>query len=76
MKLAMELDYNSVQHRGATKGLEEDEGNLRLSTPIAGLSTYCDLRAVADDFMQTAVEADLKLDNAKRNHSHTRPRDT
>jgi hypothetical protein len=72
MKLAMELNYMQHGTRGATIGLEEDEVNLCISTPIASLSTYCHLRAILEDFMQTAVETNLKLDNAKRTHSPSR----
>jgi hypothetical protein len=68
MKLAMELNYMQYGTRGATIGLQEDEVNLCISTPIASLRTYCDLKLVVDDFMQTAVETNLKLDNAKRTH--------
>jgi hypothetical protein len=52
--------------------LEEDEVNLCFSTPIA-LCTFCDFKAVMDDFMQTAVETNLKLDNAKRTQIPKRP---
>jgi hypothetical protein len=73
MKLAMELNYMQSRTRGATIGLEEDEVNLCFSTPIAGLSTFCDLKAAMEDFMQTAVETNLKLDKAKRTHTPNRP---
>jgi hypothetical protein len=51
--------------RGATIGLEEDEVNLCFSTPIAGLCTFCDFKAVMEDFMKTAVETNLKLDSMR-----------
>jgi hypothetical protein len=73
MKLAMELNYMQYRTRGATIGLEEDEVNLCFSTSIAGLCTFCDLKAAMEDFMQTAVETNLKLDNAKRAHTPNRP---
>jgi hypothetical protein len=73
MKLAMELNYMQYGTRGATIGLEEDEVNLCISTPITSLSTYCHLKAVVEDFMQTAVEINLKLDNAKRTQSPNSP---
>jgi hypothetical protein len=76
MKLAMELNYMQYNTRGATIGLEEDEVNLCFSTPIAGLSTYCDLKAVVEDFMQTAAEINLQLDIAKCTHTPNRPRST
>jgi hypothetical protein len=73
MKLAMELNYMQYGTRGATIGLQEDEVNLCISTPIASLRTYCDLKFVVEDFLQTAVETNLKLDNAKRTHTPIRP---
>jgi hypothetical protein len=73
LKLAMELNYMQYGTRGATIGLEEDEVNLCFSTPIAGLCTFCDFKAVTEDFMQTAVETNLKLDNAKRTQTPNRP---
>jgi hypothetical protein len=73
MKMAMELNYMQYGTRGATIGLEEDEVNLCISTPIASLRTYCNLKAVVEDFMQTAVETNLKLDNAKRTQIPNRP---
>jgi hypothetical protein len=76
LKQAMELNYMQYSTRGATIGLEEDEVNLCFSTPIAGLGTFCDFKSAMEDFMQTAVETNLKLDNAKRtrtpNSSHSR----
>lgn len=68
MRLAMELNYMQYGTRGATIGLKEDEVNLCISTPIASLSTYCDLKFVVEDFLQTAVETNIKLDNAKHKH--------
>jgi hypothetical protein len=59
--------------RGATIGLEEDEVNLCISTPIASLRTCCDFKAVMEDFMQTAVETKLELDKAKRTQTPNRP---
>ena len=73
LKLAMELNYMQYGTRGATIGLEEDEVNLCMSTPIAGLCTFCDFKAVMEDFMQTAVETNLKLDNAKSTRTPNRP---
>jgi hypothetical protein len=73
MKLAMELNYMQYGTRGATIGLQEDEVNLCISTPIASLRTYCDLKFVVEDFLQTAVESNLKLDKAKRTHTPIRP---
>jgi hypothetical protein len=73
LKLAMELNYMQYGTRGATIGLEEDEVNLCFSTPIAGLSTFCDFKAAMEDFMQTAVETNLKLDNAKRTQTPNSP---
>jgi hypothetical protein len=73
MKLAMELNYLQYGTRGATIGLQEDEVNLCISTPIASLRTYCDLKCVVEDFLQTAVESNLKLENAKRTHTPIRP---
>jgi hypothetical protein len=72
MKVAMELNYMQYGTRGATIGLEEDEVNLCISTPIASLRTYCNLKAVVEDFMQTAVETNLMLDDAKRTHTPNR----
>jgi hypothetical protein len=66
MKLAMELNYMQYGTRGATIGLEGEEVNLCFSTPIAGLSSFCDLKVVVEDFMQTSVEINKKLDSVKR----------
>jgi hypothetical protein len=73
MKLAMELNYMQYGTRGATIGLQEDEVNLCISTPIASLRTYCDLKLVVEDFLQTAVESNFKLDTAKRTNTPIRP---
>lgn len=72
-KLAMELNYMQFGTRGATIVLEEDEVNLCFSTPIAGLSTFCDFKSAMENFMQTAVETNLELDNVKRTKTSNRP---
>jgi hypothetical protein len=64
-KLAMELNYMQNGTRGATLGLEEEEVNLCFSTGITGL-TFCDLRIMLEDFMETSVEMNKKLDTAKQ----------
>jgi hypothetical protein len=76
MKLAMELNNMQYGTRGSTIGLEGDEVNLCFSTPIAGLNAFCDLKAVMEDFMQTAMEINFKLDHAKLAHNPNRRQST
>lgn len=66
VKLAMKLNYMQYGTRGATLGLDGEEVNLCFSTAISTLSNYCDLKAVLEDFMQTAMEMNKKLEAAKR----------
>jgi hypothetical protein len=65
MEKALQLNFMQHATRGSTLGVEGDEVNLCFSIPIAGLQTG-DLRVVLLDFMQTALEANEQLVQAKR----------
>mmetsp|Transcript_13510 Transcript_13510/g.19087 ORF Transcript_13510/g.19087 Transcript_13510/m.19087 type:complete len:203 (-) Transcript_13510:174-782(-) len=65
MREAMRLNYMQQGTRGACLGLEGDEMNLCFSAPVSGLGRD-DFVNCLDDFMETTVEMNERIDYAKR----------
>jgi Tir chaperone protein (CesT) family len=64
LQKAMELNYMQYRTRGSTLGLDGEEVNLCYSVAISGLA-FGALKAAMEDFLLTATEANIQLDEAK-----------
>jgi Tir chaperone protein (CesT) family len=65
LQKAMELNYMQYRTRGSTLGLDGEEVNLCYTVAISGLA-FGSLKAAMEDFLLTAIETNIQLDEAKR----------
>jgi hypothetical protein len=63
-KEAAQLSSMKLGTKGATLGVDGDEVNLCFSMPVSGLK-YDDMTDCIEDFMQSAVEINARLQNVR-----------